>query len=715
MSSPIAAAVVNPPADRAKKPFPLRDHQSDAIAAVQADLDRQQVIMACGTGKTVTGQHATHTLLQGRTGTVLILTPTLTLLQQTFESWAAHAPFGFQAIAVCSRLDRSTDDIDMSELTLSATTDPAVLAGFIAAAPDSIRAVFATYQSLGVVIDAHTQHGIPQWDVALCDEAHRTAGSADKAFARVLYDKFVPAEHRLFMTATPKVHTVSAGARTEIVLASMDDQYLYGKQVYSLSVAEAVEAGILSKYQVAVIGVLDSELDAAAAAIDRTGDAETRMSLDHIAGVVALSKAARERDLRSVIAFFNTIRASKAFVGAFNAVHSALNGGAAEHIDGSMKLNHRREALNRLASDRGGGLYLISNARCLSEGIDVPVLDAVLFGEKRTSQVDVVQCVGRAIRKNPRTDAPALIVLAVRIGAGDDPEAAIEESEFMKVRQVIAALGDHDPRIAEEMKLLVRGGGVGNRDDGEPAEPPLWMDIPEHLLENGFALRLLDIGGRGFEAGLAAVRVYTARHGHARVPSTYESANGHRTGQWVSNARTKYRTGQLAAEEIAELESIPGWVWKVKVVDEKDSRCGLSEVRAYVAEHGHARVTTSYVASNGYRTGLWVANARTKYRTGQLTAGEIADLESLPGWVWRPREEQWAAGVAAVRDYAAEYGHGQVPHGYVAPDGYRTSNWVSQARIRYHRGKLTAEKISELESIPGWVWGVRKGWVWRTC
>jgi predicted helicase len=216
MSSPIDAAVVAPPASRANKPFPLRDHQADAVAAVQADVDRQQVIMACGTGKTVTGQHATNTLLAGKKGTVLVLVPTLTLLQQTFESWSGNAPFGFQAIAVCSTLSRSEEDIDVSELTLTATTDPSQLAGFISAASDSVRVVFSTYQSLSVVIAAHAKHKLPRWDVVLCDEAHRTAGDASTPFARVLHDCHVPADRRLFMTATPRVHRLSGLATTEM-------------------------------------------------------------------------------------------------------------------------------------------------------------------------------------------------------------------------------------------------------------------------------------------------------------------------------------------------------------------------------------------------------------------------------------------------------------------------------------------------------------------
>jgi hypothetical protein len=365
-----------------------------------------------------------------------------------------------------------------------------------------------------------------------------------------------------------------------------------------------------------------------------------------------------------------------------------------------MKLSHRRESLERLAADRDTRLHLVSNARCLAEGVDVPVLDAVLFGEPRTSQVDVVQCVGRAIRKNPRTDTPALIVLAVRIGAGDDPEVAIEEAEFTKIRQVIAALADHDPRIAEEMKRRVRGDS-GWSSGGSDDEWIISLDIPEHLLENGFALRMLDVNDQAYEKGLAAVRGYAAENGHVRVPVSYYSPDGHRTGRWVSNRRVDYAAGILSEDRVAELEAIPGWVWKA--FDAKwDS--GVIAVRAYAAENGHANVPDKYVSPNGHRTGGWVSRRRKDYADGILSEDRVAELEEIPGWLWNPLDERWSAGIVAVRVYAADNGHANVPSPYVSPDGHQTGMWVGRRRGEYAVGKLSGDRIAELEAIDGWVW-----------
>ena len=706
MIKPITPVVIAPPALRADAPRELWDHQLDAIAAIHAGVARQQVAMACGTGKTVVGQHGARTFLQGRPGAMLVLAPTLALLKQNFDSWALEAPFGFRAIAVCSKLTGVKDDIDISELTLPATVDPDVLTEFITADTDDVRVVFATYQSLQVIIDAHApadkdkkkkKKRLPKWDAVLCDEAHRTAGPRNKKFARVLYDDHIPAVHRLFLTATPRVHSGND-------IASMDDEKLYGKRVYQISVAEAVALGILSEYEVAVIGVEDSELATAIAALERHGDSEINMSYNNIATVVALSKAARDHNLQSVIAFFNSIPASKAFVAAFTAVHAALgdDAGTAEHIDGHMNLPRRGAALKRLAAERDHGFHLVSNARCLSEGIDVPVLNAVVFGEPRSSQTDVVQCVGRGIRRNPRSDDPALIILAVRIGPGDDPETAIAESEFTKVRQVINALEDHDPRIMQALRARARTPGKRTkRDDSDDESQLLSFDIPERLLTGGFALRLLSADDRSFEEGVERVRAYAAENGHARVHGDHVSPDGHRTGIWVSNRRADYAAGGLSADRIAELEAITGWVWSL--FGEQWAN-GISAVTAYVAENGHARVPDSYVSLGGHRTGGWVGARRRDYAAGTLSADRIAELEAIDGWVWNPFDEQWTTGLAAVTAYVTKHGDARVPTSYVSPDGHRTGRWVSGHRNSYVTGRLTPDRIAELESLPGWVW-----------
>ena len=201
--------------------------------------------------------------------------------------------------------------------------------------------------------------------------------------------------------------------------------------------------------------------------------------------------------------------------------------------------------------------------------------------------------------------------------------------------------------------------------------------------------------------GLAAVRAYVAENGHARVPYSYVSPDGHRTGQWVTTRRRDYADGKLSADQIAELEAIPVWSWNSRV---DNWLIGLAAVRAYAAENGHARVPRRYVSPDGHSTGIWAQYRRKNYAAGSISPGRIAELESIPGWVWSARDDQWLTGLAAVRCYAAANGHANVPTRYVSPRGHKTGSWVYSRRRDYIAGRLTPDRIAELESIPGWVW-----------
>ncbi|KXO92981.1 Hef nuclease (plasmid) [Tsukamurella tyrosinosolvens] len=765
--SVIVPAGVAAPALRQRAPHKLKRHQKKAVGWVDAALARQLLVMACGTGKTLVGQHATAKLLPSGSEpvTVLLLVPNLNLLQQTFDEWATHAPFAFDAIAICSSLTRAEQkavdvegDLDVSELTVPATTDAATVAAFLRGNGQRVRVAFGTYQSLSKVIEAHADHKAQPWSVVVCDEAHRTAGRTDKPFGRVLHDTHVPAERRLFLTATPKVHKLASSesaSASSTLLASMDNTALFGQQRHTLSVAEAIERKILSEYRVAVIGVQDAELEAATAVLDTVTLDGKRFSVDHVAAVVALSKAAAEHGLHAAIAFFNTRKSSKQFVEAFQHVHAARTGewladGTAEHIDGTMSTAVRRAAVARLANPRAGGLEVVSNVHCFSEGIDVPALDAVLFGESRGSQIDVVQCVGRAIRRNG--DRTALIILAVRIGAGEDPETAVEESQFAKVRQAIAALADHDPRISEAMRVLVRdamadeadrrresgavageeagcavSGGAGSADEaadtaqsqGDAAAPDVELaqrpaaadvaaakrliaiDVPSEIIQSGFTLRMLDRSTAGWETGMAELRGFVEKNGHARVAAGHVTDTGFALGGWVSSRRWENRAGRLSAERVAELEAIPGWLWSVT---SSLWETGMAELLGFVEKNGHARVANGHVTDTGFALGKWVSTRRGDYRAGRLSAERVAELEAVPRWLWDAVSPLWENGMAELRDFVEQNGHARVANEHVTDTGFALGTWVSNRRKDYRAGRLSAERVAELETVPGWLW-----------
>jgi tetrahydromethanopterin S-methyltransferase subunit B len=196
------------------------------------------------------------------------------------------------------------------------------------------------------------------------------------------------------------------------------------------------------------------------------------------------------------------------------------------------------------------------------------------------------------------------------------------------------------------------------------------------------------------------LRTFVADNGHATVPKY------HPLGAWVVACRMDYTAGTLSGGRIAELESIDGWVWNV--LDAKWS-AGVAHVRAFAATFGHANAPQRYISPDGHRTGLWISRSRANYAAGELSPKRTAELESIAGWMWNRNLGRWAGGVVAVRAYAAKHGHARVPQNYESPDGHRTGSWVSARRYAYAAGKLSPERIAELESIPGWVWNRNLG------
>jgi hypothetical protein len=188
---------------------------------------------------------------------------------------------------------------------------------------------------------------------------------------------------------------------------------------------------------------------------------------------------------------------------------------------------------------------------------------------------------------------------------------------------------------------------------------------------------------------ITELRTYIDENGHAKFP------RGNSLGQWVSRRRQDYAAGRMSGERIAELESIPGWVWNA--LDDKWNT-HITDLRTFVADNGHATVPKYHPI------GAWVVACRMDYAAGKLTPERIAELESVGGWVWNVLDAKWSAGVAHVRTFAAAFGHANAPQRYISPDGYRTGSWISRSRWAHATGKLSPERIAELETIPGWVW-----------
>jgi len=479
----------------------VRPHQQNAVNKVLAGLerfDRGKLIMACGTGKTFTSLKIAERQA-GAGKRVLFLIPSLALLSQTLTEWTQESEVPLQSFAVCSDSDvgkkrKKDDDVVQTlvhELQYPATTDPARLATETKKLHDAkhMSVVFATYQSIEVLHQAQKEHGFPEFDLIVCDEAHRTTGAKfegedESHFIKVHDPDYIRGSKRLYMTATPRIFGDSAKATAErdnVVLCSMDDESLYGPTLEVLTFSEAVKRGLLVDYKVIVLSVEEAHVSRRIQNLLK--DENNELRVDDAAKIIGCWKALAKQGLQGellgdalpmkrAVAFCQVIErqkgakahkvSSKQIAQMFQAVVEAYQASEpeaevemstrlrceAEHIDGSMNASKKEAMIGWLKSETPDDTCrILSNVRCLSEGVDVPALDAVLFLTPRNSQVDVVQSVGRVMRNAPGKKR-GYIVLPVVIPAGVEPHEALNDNETYKVVwQVLQALRSHDDRF----------------------------------------------------------------------------------------------------------------------------------------------------------------------------------------------------------------------------------------------------------------------------
>jgi predicted helicase len=475
----------------------LKDHQRQALentAAHFAGADRGKLIMACGTGKTFTALRIAENQTNGQ-GLVLFLVPSIALLGQTLREWSSYAVEPLHAICICSDPDISrrrtknedSDGFSVVDLALPASTDPEfILAQFRqikAKQLPGMTVVFSTYQSIEVVARAQKkwmQEGFPAFDLLICDEAHRTtgvtlAGEDESAFVKVHDANFIKAHKRLYMTATPRLYSDDArsrAAQADALLCSMDDESLYGPEMYRIGFGQAVEENLLTDYKVIILTLNDQDVPKAVQRMIATGESEiTTDDMSKLIGCVnALSKqflgddgstlAADPQLMRRAVAFCQSIPVSKQIASTYNkAADNYLSELpaerrenmvriAAQHIDGTMSAPERDQLLSWLKEESDDNeCRVITNVKVLSEGVDVPSLDAVLFLSPRNSQVDVVQSVGRVMRLAPGKKY-GYIIIPVVVPSDVSPEQALNDNERYKVVwSVLNALRSHDDRF----------------------------------------------------------------------------------------------------------------------------------------------------------------------------------------------------------------------------------------------------------------------------
>lgn len=520
----------------------LRDHQEIALKRVVEgfkEADRGKMIMACGTGKTFTSLKIAEKMA-GAGKRVLFLVPSLALLSQALTEWTQESAIPLKSFAVCSDSDVGRIGADdriitgISELQYPATTDADSLRKQIAKlhSDEAMTVVFSTYHSIGVIHEAQQakEHPLPAFDLIICDEAHRTTGATfdreeESSFVQVHNNACIKGNKRLYMTATPRIYGEDARKVENVTLCSMDDEALYGKELYTITFSEAVSRKLLVDYKVIVLAIEESHINRRLQ--DMLSDQGNSLKVDDAAKIVGCWKALSKQGLftgneqlaepmKRAVAFCQVIEpnykgnkhkvSSKLISEMFGAVvsqyqeaekkvllaqdpdaelDSALSMKCeAEHVDGSMNASEKGSRLEWLKADtEENTCRILSNVRCLSEGVDVPALDAVLFLTPRSSQVDVVQSVGRVMRLSPGKQQ-GYVILPVVIPAGVEPKEALDNNEtYRVVWHVLNALRAHDDRFDAMINKLEFNGSMPSKMEviaiADSVKPKARKQIPK--------------------------------------------------------------------------------------------------------------------------------------------------------------------------------------------------------------------------------------------
>lgn len=484
----------------------LLDHQKDALADVSKGLaaaDRGKMIMACGTGKTFTSLKIAEAIA-GKGKRVLFMVPSLALMSQTVREWTNDTETPIRAFAVCSdahvgKHRKNTDDIaeiEIHDLAFPATTDPVKVAEKAGEDdPDRMTVIFSTYQSI-VTLSRAQEAGLPEFDLIICDEAHRTTGATldgeeESNFVKIHSNDNVKARKRLYMTATPRIFGDNVRSKADEVgaeLASMDNPALFGETLFYRGFGWAVQNGLLTDYKVIVLAMDEGLVSAAVQ--KRLGDAGSELVLDDATKIIGCYKALTKIDLkadvstdphpmRRALAFAKDIRSSKLIRDEFTAVVDEYLGQDSlidedipsdhlqcqiEHVDGTFNAKTRGTLLDWLKADAGDNVCrILTNARCLSEGVDVPALDAIMFLHPRKSQIDVVQSVGRVMRR-ANGKKMGYVILPVGVPAGVPPEQALADNErYRVVWQILNALRAHDERFDSTINKASLGQDISDK------------------------------------------------------------------------------------------------------------------------------------------------------------------------------------------------------------------------------------------------------------
>ncbi len=727
-----------PPQDK-KTPNKTQQEAIDSASDYFGDNKRGQLILPCGTGKTLVSMWIAEKLSGRR---ILVMVPSLALMSQSLREWAANtsiSPFNYLCLCSDTTVDLANDSPveHLYEMDIPVTTDVDAVADFLSKTSPDTSILFSTYQSSKVLSEASVKANV-SFDIGIFDEAHRTTGTKAGVWNIALDDEKVPIEKRVFMTATPRIyapHIMKKAKDDDVLICSMDDAPVYGKPFYEMTFGEAIARGHITDYKIVVICVTDAEVREV---IRQSGRVVTddghEWDARALAKRIALVKGINAYGLKKIFTFHSRVKGARAFTDTNipYGIHQIFNmlspdiknhGTGFFHVNGTMSAGERNGFMREF---KKAELGIMSNARCLNEGVDVPAVDTVAFIDPKKSLIDIVQATGRAMR-NAEWKKTGYVFIPVVVEDDPDPEKFIESSDFDAVWQVLQAMMDQDQRLEDIVSNLRVMQGKGEEGTqawkdamAEYSEKVEVYNLPTRINQTRFINTLqtktLEVIGKKWDFWYGLTLKYKEESGDANAPAIYTTPDGYKLGNWQNNQKMIYKSGKLDTERIKRLEGI-GFQW---AVPDKTFEFWFQETLRYKQRTGdsnaHVSFLTpedykltndcnahvSYITPEGYKLGSWQSMQRVNYKRGKLDADQAKRLEEI-GFKWYLSEEAFEKGFQATLRYKEQTGDANAPANYIIPDGYNLGVWQGSQRVNYKKGKLDTERIKRLEEI-GFKW-----------
>ena len=690
-----------------KRPLP---HQLEALSNIVPALhnnSRASAIMACGTGKTLVALWATEQLEAKR---VIVLLPSLALLRQTLHEWLKETNLtNLTYLCVCSdsTVDEGADSYitKQSELDFEVNTKAENVRDFLDASFSGVKVIFSTYQSARVIGAALKPD--EDFEFGVFDEAHKTAGREGRNFGFALEDKNIPIKKRLFVTATPRhynPHKRDSDGEAQLVF-TMENPEVYGEQVYVLTFGKAAREEIICNYKV-VISVVTSKMVTdellSKGEVMVNGDA---VRARQVANQIALRDAVVKYGVKKIFTFHKTVKSAASFVAkGSEGISSHLHDFETYHVNGEMPTSKREHLMRDFRNAKNA---VMTNARCLTEGVDVPAVDMVAFLSPRRSRVDIVQATGRAMRRSVGKDLGYVLVpLYLEQALGESIEDAVKRTEFDEIWDILQSLQEQDEVLAEVIsnygEQIGQGKGFNDKGYADKIEflGPL-LQLEE--LKAAVTTRCLDGLYSSWDSWYGKLKSFKEEFGHCNVAIDYEDKP---LASWVSAQRTRKKKNSLTIEQIDKLDALD-FTWNGHL----DSwQKNLLKLIAYKSQYGDCNVPIGWELDE--ILSRWVVNQRNRKSQNNLAEDRVAKLEAI-GFVWdfqsQKTDETWKKWYAELEKYTLEHGN---PHITRTHSNTKLASWVWIQRLRKdkpygHVSPLNLEQVAFLD-ILGFYWDVRE-------